>query len=51
MLVQEVQDSWKLKTREQRSAIEAAEKALRGIEKSTAPGRNAKVSHSRGCHG
>ncbi|KAL3141076.1 hypothetical protein ABBQ38_003432 [Trebouxia sp. C0009 RCD-2024] len=39
----EVQDTWKLKTREQRSALEAAEKALIGIEKSSAPSRNAKA--------
>ncbi|KAL3162540.1 hypothetical protein ABBQ32_010194 [Trebouxia sp. C0010 RCD-2024] len=39
----EVQDTWKLKTSGQRSAFQAAEKALRGIQKSTAPGRNAKA--------
>ncbi|KAL3141080.1 hypothetical protein ABBQ38_003436 [Trebouxia sp. C0009 RCD-2024] len=39
----EVQDTWKLKTHEQRSALEAAEKALIVIETSTAPSRNAKA--------
>lgn len=53
MLVQEVQHTWKLKMREQRTALEAAEKALGGAEKSSAPGRYGKVSHaaSWGCSG
>ncbi|KAL3151705.1 hypothetical protein ABBQ38_012686 [Trebouxia sp. C0009 RCD-2024] len=39
----EVQHTWKLKMREQRTALEAAEKALGGAEKSSAPGRYGKA--------